>query len=131
MSKRNNRKATTTTLKQKKIAKAVVDNLKGKNHKTAQKMLEEVGYSKGIAKHPKRVLKSRGVKKELKLLGFDEDSAKKVVAEIMNKGKEENRLRATDQVFKVHGSYASDKKDESHKDEIDAFFKGIKGLIKK
>jgi len=129
MTKRNNRKS--TTLKQQKIAKAVVDNLQGKNHDTAKVMLVNAGYGKGVAKSPKRVFKSKGFKKELKRLGFDEDSAKKVVTEIMIEGKEENRLRATDQVFKVHGSYATDKKDEGHKEEIEAFFEGIKKLVKK
>lgn len=129
MAKRKNRRP--TTLKQQKIARAIVDNLKGKNHKTAKEMLVKCGYGKGLAKQPKRVFKSKGVKRELKRLGFDEDSAKRVVVEIMNDGKEENRLRATDQVFKVQGSYATDKKDDSNKEDIKAFFEGVKTLMKK
>lgn len=131
--KRKNRKSYKVigTLRQKKTAKAIIDNLQGRKHQTGQKLLEKVGYSKGIAKNPKRVFRSKGVKRELKRLKFDEDSAKKVVTEIMIEGKEENRLRATDQVFKVEGSYASDQKDPGYKEDIKAFFKGVKSLMKK
>ncbi len=47
----------------------------------------------------------------MKSKGFDEGSAKKVVSEIMLNNKEDSntRLRATDQVFKVAGSYVADK----------------------
>lgn len=48
---------------------------------------------------------------ELESLGFNENGAKKVVEEIMyNPMVDANaRLKATDQVFKVHGSYAAEK----------------------
>ena len=44
-------------------------------------------------------------------LGFSETGAKKVVEEIMYNPKTDAsaRLKATDQVFKVHGSYAAEK----------------------
>ncbi len=57
------------------------------------------------------MIESAGVQEALEDLGFNENSAKKVVAEIMlNEKVDPNaRLKATDQVFKVRGSYEADK----------------------
>lgn len=77
-------------------------------------MLVKVGYSKNVAEaKPKDILGSEGVQEELKALGFTEDNAKKVVESIMlNEDVDASaRLKATDQVFKVHGSYAPERKD--------------------
>ncbi len=49
------------------------------------------------------------MQEELENLGFDAESAKKVVTNILKRGKEENRLKAAQEIFKVTGSYAPDK----------------------
>ena len=100
------------TLRQKEAAKLIVENVKLKKPLSAGKLLEKVGYGK-IRQDPSRILKSIGVQEELKTWGFDEESAKKVVSELMHSPKVDPsaRLKATDQVFKVHGSYAPEKKD--------------------
>ena len=76
-------------------------------------MLEKVRYGK-ISKQPSRVIESEGVQEALEDLGFTEDNAKKVVSEIMlDSDNDANaRLKATDQVFKVKGSYASEHQDQ-------------------
>ena len=51
-----------STLKQKRVAKLIVDNFSSKLKMTGQKLLENAGYGKGVAKSPKRVLNSIGVK---------------------------------------------------------------------
>ena len=71
-----------------------------------------VSYGEGIQKQPSRVLESEGVQEELQVLGFTEKNAKTVVSEIMLNEEADNnsRLKATDQVFKVTGGYAPEKK---------------------
>ncbi len=75
-------------------------------------MLEKVGYSKSMAKAKAgEILDSDGVKEELEILGFTEHAAMKVVQSIMNDKRVDPsaRLKATDQVFKIRGTYAPEK----------------------
>lgn len=99
------------TEKQKKVAELIVDNLSLDKPLNGGEMLEKVGYSEGITKSPSRVLQSDGVKEILEVMGFSEVKAKEVVASIMLNSEIDasSRLKATDQVFKVNGSYAPDK----------------------
>lgn len=60
------------TLKQKKLAKELANNLKSKNTLTAGQMLEKVGYSKNLVKQPGRVIQAEGVQQELAQLLPDE-----------------------------------------------------------
>lgn len=98
------------TTKQKKVAELIVENLKIDKPLTSGQMLEKVGYSKGIAESPSRVIESEGVQEELKILGFDPEEAKKVVAEILTGGENDTvKLKAADMIFKVHSTYAPEK----------------------
>jgi hypothetical protein len=117
------------TIKQKQVAKMVVDKMTGKSKLTGQKMLEKVGYSRGIARHSGRVFRSTGVKLELKKYGFDEETAKQVVVDILvNSQKEENRLRAAEQVFRVCGSYSTDKNPQTS-DEMEEAIARIRSIL--
>jgi hypothetical protein len=101
-----------STLRQKELAKAIVENVKNGNKKTAGELLEDIGYAKSTSEAiPGEIIGSEGVQQALAELGFTEDRAKRVVAKIMNdEGAEPNaRLKAADMTFKVHGSYAPDK----------------------
>lgn len=97
---------------QKNLAQQIVKNSKRKKPLNKKELLVSSGYAELSAESvPGKIINQKGVQEELKVLGFDEDSAKKVVSEIMlnpDAGASE-RLKATDQVFKVHGSYASEK----------------------
>lgn len=97
------------TIKQKRVAKLIIENATLDKPLNAGQLLEKVRYGK-ISKQPSRVLKSEGVLEALEEYGFTEDNAKKVVSEIMlnEKEKSETRLKATDQVFKVHKSYGNE-----------------------
>lgn len=99
------------TVKQKKLAKLIVENATLDKPLNAGQMLERVSYGK-ISKQPSRVLESAGVKAELEVLGFTEEAAMKVVQSIMEDEAVDPsaRLKATDQVFKVRGTYAPEKK---------------------
>lgn len=99
------------TVRQKRVAKLIVENATLDKPLNAGQMLEKVSYSEGIQKQPNRVLESEGVQEALADLGFTEDNAKRVVTEIMLNPDADNssRLKATDQVFKVQGSYAPER----------------------
>lgn len=99
------------TMKQRKLAEEIVKDMENPIPSRMQDLLERGGYSKTVAlAKPGEILDQIGVKQALKEFGFNEESAKRVVTEIM--GNSENdvaRLKATDQVFKVLGSYAPEK----------------------
>lgn len=99
------------TLKQKKVAKAIVENYDNENFLTSGQILEKVGYSPNMVKNPKMVLESAGVQEELARLGFDEQTAKEVVGTILTDETNEpkDRLKAAEMVFKVHGTFAAEK----------------------
>lgn len=103
-----------STIRQKKLAKQIVNNLEGKTDFTAGQMLENVGYSEHLVKQPGRIIQSEGVQEELARLGFTEFDAKKVTASIMNNESEASivRLKAADMTFKVHNSYGSEGDDK-------------------
>lgn len=101
------------TVRQKKLARVIIENAALDKPLNAGQMLEKVGYSKSMAKAKAgEILDSQGVKEELEVLGFTEHAAMKVVDEIMNDKTVDPsaRLKATDQVFKVRGTYAPEKK---------------------
>jgi hypothetical protein len=102
-----------STERQKKLARAIVDNLQNKETATAADLLESAGYGVGTQLgSPGRTIEQKGVQEELERLGFTEYNAKSVVSSIMNDpSKDDNaRLKAADMTFKVHGSYAPEKK---------------------
>lgn len=99
-----------STQKQKKVADLIIQNSILDEPLNGGEMLAKVGYSQGLQKHPDRIISSAGVQEALEVAGFTENSAKKVVVEIMLNPEADNssRLKATDQVFKVTGSYNTD-----------------------
>ena len=100
------------TQRQKKLAEVIIQNATVDKPLNAVQMLEKVGYSKNMAEaRSKDVLESEGVREALNDFGFNENNAKRVVAEILLDTKVDpgNRLRASQEVFKVHGSYAPEK----------------------
>jgi hypothetical protein len=98
------------TAKQQKVAELIIENTKLDQPLNGGEMLEKVGYSEGLQKHPDRIISSAGVQDALEVAGFNQRSAKGVVSEIMLNPKADNasRLKATDQVFKVTGAYETD-----------------------
>lgn len=66
------------------------------------------GYSEITAdRHATEVMQSPGVVEELSALGFTEENAKAVTAKIMmsDKARDNDRLKAVELTFKVHGSF--------------------------
>lgn len=100
------------TIRQKRVAKLIIENSKLDKPLNGGAMLAKVGYSKSMqTAKVNDVLESDGVQEALRESGFTEDNAKKVVESIMlNERVEPNaRLKASDMVFKVHGSYAPER----------------------
>lgn len=99
------------TLKQKKLAEEIVQNLSEGNKKTAKELLVSSGYSEKSAKSSsKEIIEQKGVQQELIVRGFDPETAKSVVAEILVGAEEDrDRLKAADMIFKVNGEYAPEK----------------------
>lgn len=100
------------TTKQKKVALKIVENSAKDRPQSAGQVLKSVGYGTGLQNQPKRVLESEGVKQELEILGFTEENAMTVVSEIMlnPEAQDNNRLKASEMVFKVQGTFAPEKK---------------------
>lgn len=101
------------TLKQRKLAKAIIENATIDKPLNAGEMLAKVGYSKSVAKaKPSDIINSEGVQEALNDYGFNPDNAKMVVAEILmdKKTSPDTRIKAASQVFKVFGEYAPEKK---------------------
>lgn len=105
------------TLKQQKLAKGIVDNLAAKHPKTKQELVSEAGYSDLTAdRASKDIIESDGVKETLVSFGFDPETAKGVVAEILIGGENDTvKLKAADMIFKVHDTYAPEKHDLTSK----------------
>ncbi len=99
------------TMKQKRVARLIIENTKLDNPKTGGEIVESSGYGVSMKKNPQVVLDSDGVKEELNNLGFSEEGAKQVVQKILydERVKADTRINAAKEVFKVHGSYAPDK----------------------
>lgn len=99
------------TPRQIKVAHALVENLQSPRPVSTGQVLKSVGYGTGLQNQPKRVLESDGVREELAIMGFDVDTARTVVSEILRSKYEEGptRLKAADMVFKSFGAYAPEK----------------------
>lgn len=100
------------TPRQRRVAKLVVDAAMGKFEAESNKdIIAAAGYGKGLQNTPQRVMNSDGVKEALEDYGFTPEGAKKVVESILynRKAADKDRLKASEMVFKVHGTYAAEK----------------------
>lgn len=100
------------TIRQKRLAKAIIENSTADEPLNKQELLEKVGYSQSIATtKPTDVIQAIGVQEALAEYGFTEENASKVVTDILLNDKQESqhRLKAADMIFKVKGSYAPER----------------------
>jgi hypothetical protein len=93
------------TLKQRKAAQRTKDVLENKLNEDGGTILENVGYSLAIAKNPKYVFESKGFKVALEELGFSVEAADMTMAKILRTGKEENQIKAGQEIYKRLGAY--------------------------
>lgn len=100
------------TERQKKVAEALIGNITAAQPLTRNQLLsEKVDYTTITAlKKGDDIVTHPGVKQALEDYGFTAEGAKRVVANIMYSSETDlARLKATDQVFKVLGTYAAEK----------------------
>lgn len=89
-----------------------MENLKSPKPKNKGELVVSSGYSLNTATQQiPAVFEQKGVLDELKILGFDQETAKQVVGNILTDEEEESkdRLKAADMVFKVTGAYQDEK----------------------
>ena len=101
------------TTRQEKLADAIIENHRADKPKTNGEMLEAVGYAPTTARHqPGVIIESKGTKEALAARGFTVENANEVVGQILMNPEEKahDRLDAADKIYKVHGSYAPEKK---------------------
>lgn len=94
------------TAKQVGVAQDLVRHFEKHEFKSGAEILKKNGYGKKKQEYPKLVFQSKGVQKALGELGYDIDSAKKVVAHIMTTGSEFAQLQAAQTILKTEGAYA-------------------------
>lgn len=99
------------TIRQKKLAESLVKNALSEKPMNKGELVESVGYSPETArKKTAELFNSKGVQEELAILGFDVETAKRVVGQIALEGENDNvKLKASEMIFKVHGTFAAEK----------------------
>lgn len=120
-------------IKQQRVARLVIKNSTLDKPLTGGEIVASSGYGVSMKKNPQVILKSKGVQEALREQGFTEDNAKKVVESIMLNEKVDAsaRLKATNQVFKVHGSYAPEKHESLNRNiNIDVRTKSNDALLR-
>jgi len=87
--------------------KALAEEINSGEHNKKVDSMRAVGYTSLNT----GLIRGDGVLATLEEMGFTEYHAKSVVSEIMHNSKQSasDRLRATEQVFKIHGSYAPER----------------------
>ncbi|MDI6820943.1 MAG: hypothetical protein QMD65_02065 [Patescibacteria group bacterium] len=98
------------SIKQRKAARKLRDVFEQNLYMEGGEILEEVGYKESITKNPQMVFRSEGFQLALKELGFSIEAADMVVGKILRTGKDENKLKASDQIYKRLGGYSPEKR---------------------
>lgn len=93
------------TLNQERTAQKVKEVIEEGKAIDQKDILAFVGYAKGIQKNPKMVFQSKGFKEALKALGFSVAAADMTIAKILRTGKEENQIKASQEIYKRLGAY--------------------------
>lgn len=97
------------TVRQRKAAQKLKEVIEKNLDMSGGEVLKSVGYGTGLQNQPGRVFEGDGFKEAMADLGFSLEAADGVVAKILHTGKEENRLKASDQIYKRLGGYSPEK----------------------
>lgn len=96
------------TVRQEKLAEAIIVNAKSSNPKNKKDLVASVGYTDASAtKKATEIITSPGVQEALQARGFSLERAKEVVGAILDSdtSQDKDKLKAADMIFKVHGAY--------------------------
>src|SRR3990167_4772929 len=94
------------TLNQERVAQRVKEVVEKGEAVDGKDILAFVGYAPGMHANPKMVFESKGFKEAMKKLGFSVEAADMTMAKILRTGKEENKIRAGQEIYKRLGAYA-------------------------
>ena len=94
-----------STIKQERTAIKTKEVIEKNLDMTGGQILEFIGYSDGIVKNPQMVFNSEGFKAAMKQLGFSVSAADLTIAKILQTGKEENQIKASQEIYKRLGAY--------------------------
>lgn len=96
--------------KQRKVAQNLIENLTLDKPKTSGEIVESSGYGKSMRLFPGRILESKGVKEELRRLGFSIEAADQVIWKLLHTAKKEDtKIKAAQEVYKRMGAYEDTK----------------------
>lgn len=100
------------TILQKRLAKAIVENAVAEKPLNKKQLLVNSGYSPLSASQSQTfIMDQKGLHEELDRLGFSVDAADLVVKTILKSSrKDENKLKAAQEIYKRLGAYAPEKK---------------------
>ncbi len=125
------------TVRQTRLAKAIIENAVAEKPLNKKDLLVSAGYDLTTAEAtPARVIEQKGTQQALADFGFTEENAKMVVSEILldPETDKNTRINAAKEVFKVHGTYAPEKKlvgnfnlNEEQRDKAKSAIKNIAG----
>ena len=94
------------TIRQKRVVAHILKNLTSTKPMTGGQIVQASGYGPSMRLFPGRILESKGVKKELRELGFSVESADVVVWEMLHKARKEDvRIKAAQEIYKRLGAY--------------------------
>ena len=97
------------TLNQQRTAEKVKEVVEKGEAIDGKDVLAFIGYAPGIQKNPKMVFESKGFKEAMKKLGFSIEAADMTIAKILRTGKEENQIKASQEIYKRLSAYAPEK----------------------
>ncbi len=103
------------TLRQQKLAREIIKNASRETPLNKKELVVSSGYSEITAESSAHIiLEQKGVQEELSALGFTEENAKAVTAQILLNPNERagDRLKAAEMTFKVHGSFQPDESND-------------------
>ena len=94
-------------IQRQRLVQNIINNQKTQRYKNLVELMVASGFSRSYANSDGYlIIKDPQIQKQLVKFGFNELTAKAIVTEIAFCGEEGNRLRAAQEMFKVHGSYA-------------------------
>mgnify|MGYP001565764267 CR=1 FL=1 len=94
------------SIRQKRVVAHILKNLTSVKPMTGGQIVQASGYGPSMRLYPGKILESKGVKKELRELGFSVESADVVVWEMLHKARKEDvRIKAAQEIYKRLGAY--------------------------
>ena len=104
------RKEKPLNIQRQRLVQNIINNQKTQRYKNLVELMVASGFSRSYANSDGYlIIKDPRIQEQLVKFGFNELTAKAIITEIAFCGEEGNRLKAAQEMFKVHGTYAPEK----------------------